>query len=146
MVAIITWEVGKKKKGKRNSIRGRGRVFIRLLPVLMADKWSGTLTVEEKTADMYINTEPTLEPSTVAPLEKVQVKDATIQNRGEADDTPHYKILVNATVAYDSDDPSGILKAGNYRTKTWEFTAPSYEGTYTVTLKVWGKNTESEPS
>ena len=146
MATIITWEAGKKKKGKRSGVQRRGRVFIRLLPVLMADKWSGTLTVEEKKADMDITTTPYLDPSTVAPGGSVTIKNVSIKNKGNVADTPHYKILQDSAVIADEDDSAGSLAAGNTRGKTFTFTASDYAGTYTITLKVWGKNYESEPS
>ena len=142
MSTIISWKVGGKKRRKRGSIRG----FLRLLAILMADKWSGSLTVVTKAADMDITTTPYLSPSSVTPGGSVTIKSVSIKNRGNIADTPHYKILQDSNIITDEDDSVGSLAAGNTRGKTFTFTASDYDGTYTITLKVWGKNTESEPA
>jgi len=142
MSTIISLKVGEKKRRKIGSIRG----FLRLLPILMADKWSGSLIVVTKAADMDITTTPYLSPSSVAPGGSVTIKSVSIKNKGNIADTPHYKILQDTAVIADEDDSAGSLSAGSTRGKTFTFTASDYEGTYTITLKVWGKNTESEPS
>lgn len=140
MSTIISWKV--KKRRKRSSIRG----FLRLLPILMADKWSGSLTVVIQEADMRITTTPYLDPSTVAPGGSVTIKNVSIKNNGNIADTPHYKILQDDYVIADEDDSAGSLSAGHTRAKTFTFTASDYEGTYAITVKAWGKNTESEPA
>ena len=99
-----------------------------------------------KYSDMDITTTPYLDPSTVAPGGSVTIKNVSIKNKGNVADTPHYKILQDSAVIADEDDSAGSLAAGNTRGKTFTFTASDYAGTYTITLKVWGKNTESEPS
>ena len=140
MASKIVIKVGRSKRSRKLS------GITQALAILMADECSETLTVVVLTANMNIYVEPTLDPSTIAPLGTVTVKYAEIKNIGNVADTPHYKIIVDDSVAYDDDDPSGSLAAGVSRVKSWDFCAPEYEDTYTVTLKVWGKNTESEPA
>ena len=140
MADIITWKVS--NKPKRSGIRG----LLRLLPVLMADKWSGTLTVEEKKADMQITSTPSLDPSSVEPGGTVKIKSVSIKNNGNIADTPRYKILQDGSVIDEFDDSAGDLAPGHTRGKEFTFTASDYTGTYTITLKVWGKNTETEPA
>jgi len=140
MADIITWKVS--NKPKRGGIRG----LLRLLPVLMADKWSGTLIVEERKADMKITSTPYLDPSTVPTGGSVTIKNVSIKNDGNIADTPRYKILQDSEVIDEFDDSAGDLDPGHTRGKEFTFTASDYPGTYTITLKVWGKNTESEPS
>ena len=99
-----------------------------------------------KYVDMDITSTPYLDPSSVAPGDSVTIRSVTIKNKGTVADTPRYKILQNGSVIDEFDDSVGDLSPGNSRGKTFTFTASDYTGTYTITLKAWGKNKESEPS
>ena len=142
MASKITLKMGKEKLRRKHKIGN----ILRVLPLLMADKWSGPLTVETKAADMGITSTPYLSHSSVTPGGSVIIKSVSIKNKGNIADTPHYKILQDSAVIADEDDSAGSLSAGNTRGKTFTFTASDHEGTYTITLKVWGKDTESEPT
>ena len=99
-----------------------------------------------KYSDMRITSTPFLDPSSVAPGGSVKIKNVSIKNNGNIADTPRYKILQNGSVIDEFDDSAGDLAPGHTRGKEFTFTASDYTGTYTITLKVWGKNKESEPS
>ena len=153
-----TWS--NKKKGKRSGIRG----FLRLLPVLMADKWTGTLTVEERKAEMIWLAKDNwcLRPEHSAteevpaePGEKVYIRQwidsrcvayVKVKNNGNDADTPRYKLIVGGTVYDEWDDPAGALAAGATRDVNVSFDAPSTEGDHAVEFKVWAKNDETEPA
>ena len=69
-----------------------------------------------------------------------------VKNTGAVADTPHYKLVVAGATLLDQDDANGSLDPGTDRNVDLSFTAPSTEGNKSVVLKVWGKNTESEPT
>jgi len=109
-----------------------------------SDTWTGTLTVKKRPADIQFFTVPEILTPTIEPGGVVTIAFRLI-NAGDTADVPHVKIYLDIAVYLDKDIAGSLAPGATTDTINAIFNAPTVEKTYDVTVKVWGKTTETEP-